>query len=140
MKKLEFETSKGNFVLLDVDYNSMTFVRILDTCTACLGSEEIFDYTESFKLSEITEEKASEVVDDKEGNSFTDYEVDPTENEGYYYKHTAIESLQSLIKSKGIHLYENPYKDVGLMPSYEQKLYRDANYLTFYNPYLFKLK
>ena len=101
MKKLEFETSKGKFLVSE--------------------SDEHYDYRFIGLLSRITEEQASEIVDEIHGNvSF-------------------ITTLNILLKSKGIHLFENPYPDAGLIPSYEQKLYREAEEKTFYNPYIFKL-
>ena len=113
MKKLEFETSKGEFLLMDMKHNSYF-----------QNTELPKGYTtvNFIKLSQITEEQASEVVGL------------PISNIAIYNKL----SLHEPLESKGVHLFENPYKDVGLIPSHEQKLYREAEEKTFYNPYLFK--
>lgn len=124
MKQIKITTSKGEFIVIDVDYNATTFIRIADTATAFLGSEELFDYKESFKLSEITEEQAKNIV-------------------GIETQHKSVDinrlMLDTILQSKGIHLYKNPYPDVGLLPSAGQQLYREAKEKTFYNPYIFKL-
>lgn len=156
MKKLEFETSKGRFVVLDVDYNSMTFVRILDTATACLGSEELFDYKKSFKLSEITEEQVSEILEEFHKNNFgtiknPDYGFYDY-NKNNFHLSSSIESLHSLFKSKDIHLFRNPLKDselsfIGNVSGIDMLLakqkhdrrIKEAEEKTFYNPYIFKL-
>lgn len=100
MKKLEFKTSKGSFMLVD--------------------SIEI----EGIKLSEITEEQASEIVDKKIG--YKNY-LESTDVISNYSCVTATKSLHSLIKSKGAYLYENPHNTV------------EAEQKTFYNPVIFKL-
>ena len=64
MKKLEFKTSKGRFLVVDAINNANIHTGI--------------------KLSEITEEQASEIVG-------------------------SIEELHSLLKSKGIKITNNPY-------------------------------
>lgn len=89
MKKLEFETSKGRFLVSE--------------------SDEHYDYRFIGLLSRITEEQASEIVG-------------------------SIKELHSLLKSKGVHLFENPYKDCE-----DKDLEWLNNELTFYNPYIFKL-
>lgn len=83
MKELKFKTSKGEF-LVNED---------------CKG----------ISLKEITELEASEIVDD----SFNAYHEDSFKLYGDEivsgaYVVTAIESLHSLLKSKDIHLFENP--------------------------------
>lgn len=93
---------------------------------------------EGIKLSEITEEQASYIVGSVEERLYKD---DVSE----YFK-TAIHSLQSLLKSKGVYLYENPvkfpeyidgYPDVYL-DSIQQEIHL-AEQQTFYNPVIFKL-
>lgn len=103
MKQIKITTSKGEFILLDVDYNAMTFIRILDTATACLGSEELFDYKKSFKLSEITELEASEIVDSNITGRFLSYDS------LYENYRNSVKSLHSLLKSKGITELNNKY-------------------------------
>lgn len=135
MKKLEFETSKGRFVVSDERYYLKNEFGIK---TACSNGVKQFEFEKFIEFSRITEEQASEIVDYSIlKNLYSSYNYGVTTN-SFVYK-TAIESLHSLLKSKGIHLYENPYPDAGLIPSYEQKLYREAEQKTFYNPYIFKL-
>lgn len=108
MKELKFKTSKGRFVIKDLNFIPLN----------CNG----------IKLSEITEKQASEIVDLK-GDRFQDYNhVSCCDR----WCNTAKESLHSLLKSKGIHLFENPNdSDYFTNRSTEQK--------TFYKPYIFKL-
>jgi len=110
MKLLEFETSKGRFLVSE--------------------SDEHYDYRFIGLLSRITEEQASEIVDIK-GDRFQDYNhVSCCDR----WCNTAIESLHSLLKSKGIHLFENPCDNYcGTIE------YQEAEQKTFYNPYIFKL-
>ena len=131
MKKLEFETSKGEFML----------VGISKSIEEAYEDGYIF-YKLIGKLSDITEEQASEMVDiwfeSDEGKVFyTNYLVN-----GHAFE-SATESLQSLIKSKGVHLFENPYKNMLSIQSLEgsqihSKNVEEAEEKTIYNPYLFK--
>ena len=117
MKKLEFETSKGRFVLVDNNQYNEAVIDFLKKVN--YGS-----YMNRIKLSEITEEQASEIV----GFQYMDYMSKPT----------AIESLKSLLKSKGIHLFVNPYKQSN--KEYFNKIhFEQSEEKTFYNPYIFKL-
>lgn len=121
MKKLEFETSKGRFVI--VDGVGEDFAMDLTHMIIC---DEWF-----VKLSEITEEQASEIVDYSIlKNMYASYNYGFCTN-SYVYK-TAIESLHSLLKSKGIYLYKNPAPLL-----HHTRL--EAEQKTFYNPYIFKL-
>lgn len=125
MKKLEFETSKGRFLVSE--------------------SDEHYDYRFIGLLSRITEEQASEVVNEFKYHPtlikkvFIDYL-----NEDFYFE-SAIESLHSLLESKGIHLYENPYTNsTDLYSSFfsmqtDFNKEKEAEEKTFYNPYIFKL-
>nr|WP_317633077.1 hypothetical protein [uncultured Flavobacterium sp.] len=96
MKKLEFETSKGRFVIKGLNFIPLN----------CNG----------IKLSEITEEQASEVVG-------------------------SIKELHSLLKSKGIYLFENPYGEwfSDFKNANDELDWQLAEQKTFYNPYIFKL-
>lgn len=85
MKKLEFETSKGRFVVKDLRFIPLD----------CNG----------IKLSEITEEQAREIVELKE-DRFQDYNHISCCDR---WCNTAIESLHSLLKSKGITDLSNKY-------------------------------
>lgn len=77
MKQLEFETSKGRFIVKDLSFIPLD----------CKG----------IKLSEITEEQASDIVF-RIGHHSNDHLIP-----------SAKQILHSLLKSKGIHLFENPY-------------------------------
>lgn len=141
MKKLEFETSKGRFLVVGEKIN-------LDTWD--------YKYPLVFisKLSEIPEEEASEIVDEPFGLGvgdnnilvFKDYE---DEDNAYL---SSIDSLHSLLKSKGIHLFKNPLKDselsfIGNVSGIDMLLakqkhdrrIKEAEEKTFYNPYIFKI-
>lgn len=84
MKKLEFETSKGRFLVVDLknDYSEIYQLTELGYGFLCV-------------LSEITEEQASEVVDCHKSLFGVPLS-------------THIESLHSFLKSKDIYLFENP--------------------------------
>ncbi len=123
MKKLEFETSKGRFLLIDQEPCGKV---ILPSCS----------HIEIGRLKQITEEQASDIVDLFNlypKNHYQDYERLEC---GYS---SSIISLHSLLRSKGIYLFKNPYPDAGLIPSAGQQLYREAELKTFYNPVIFKL-
>lgn len=117
MKKFEFETSKGKFLLVD-EKDYPVFHVMIET--------NGFNF---YSLKEITEEQASEIVD---ANMFFNGIL----VKDIIYK-TAIESLHSLLKSKGIHLFENPYD--GILKLEFPTPYWIAEQKTFYNPYIFKL-
>lgn len=116
MKKLEFKTAKCEFIL--VDKNDITD----DEYQALLYFKKVY------LLSHITEEEAREIVDLK-GDRFQDYDhVSCCDR----WCNTAIKSLHSLIKSKGVHLYENPNDNqCGTCE------YQETESKTFYNPILF---
>lgn len=75
MKKIEFETSKGKFLVCDAVENANIHTGI--------------------SLKEITEEQASEIVG---------IEI----NMNHSANHNIMQ-LHSILKSKGIHLFYNPY-------------------------------
>lgn len=107
MKKIE--TSRGKFIVMDVDYNQHCFVRIGLKSTAMYNSRELFDYDESYKLSEITEEEASEIVDNSMMNTLC-YENYINEGfKGRTWFNSAIQSLHSLLESQGIEITNNTY-------------------------------
>ena len=113
MKKLEFETSKGRFLIVDAIENANVHTGI--------------------KLSEITEEQASEIVkmtwisDNIKLCKFKNYDIN-----GNGSFSSATESLHSLLKSKGIHLFKNPAPLL-----HHTRLEKEQK--TFHNPYIFKL-
>src|SRR5690606_29958614 len=112
-------TSKGRFLVvdgIDVSVYGATFVA---------------------KLSEITEEQASEIVEESlDSHLYTFYkcynlnEVEEVEWEDDFIYTSAIDSLHSLLKSKGIHLFENPFYH-GDLEDYTK--YKEAEQKTFYN-------
>lgn len=127
MKKLEFETSKGGFCLVEAHEYGDKWVNSGKHTYVCM-------------LKRITEEKASEIVDDE----LYDYVLFRGHLQNYC--ETAIESLHSLLKSKGIHLYKNPYTNSTDLNSSFFSMQTDFNkekqaeQKTFYNPYIFKIK
>ncbi len=170
MKVKEFKTSKGEFVLVDLP-NAIHVMKhngyIVQSCSSkldCLnkcnridnGDVKGFLYignTEGdFKLSDITEQQAIEIVDSRfifqtqyikdMLHCYLDYE-----NNDWVYKE-ALPSLHSLIKSKGIYLYENPlgnlkvykknFKGHDMFYSNYTAKWQEAEQKTFYNPYIFK--
>src|SRR5690606_32239073 len=81
IKKLEFETSKGKFVVEEASDKNLG--RVL--------------------LKHITEEQASDIVDTFFGTFYT--------FDGWGASEDAKLTLECLIKSKGWYLFDNPYKD-----------------------------
>lgn len=129
IKKLELETSKGRFVVEEASDKNLG--RVL--------------------LKHITEEQAGEIVDYTNFIGFAVYEDYQDCNKVLY---TAIESLQSLIKSNGWYL-ENPYKKpehydlwskYGDFTQYGKSLtesverWQQAESRTLHNPVIFKIK
>lgn len=142
MKQIEFKTSKGTFVIVDIDANVKIesimggFVRL----RRCNKVNDYYDKT-YYKLTDITEDDADKVVDKvMNGQHFQNYNYKCITDR---WVKTAIESLHSLIKSLGIHLYENPIK-VHTWSSENADLYikrwRETELKTFYNPHIFKKK
>lgn len=149
MKKLEFETSKGRFLIIDlpIDYhvqnNTVYYVTesTKDTFLLPVGESYSINW-----LKEITEEKASEIVDNPFELEVADYTAlvfkDYEDDENTYS--SSIDSLYSLLFSKGVHLFENPLKNTYSIQSLEgSQKHRDqikeAEQKTFYNPYIFKI-
>lgn len=139
MKQLEFETSKGRFRVVDEKDYMVFHLMIAKNGFDCIS------------LQEITEEKAREIVDEflfnaNDGSDYGDEKVYKDYVTDEIYLTNPIESLHSLLKSKGIHLFKNPHPrryimamtDKGIVDTTE-KLYLEAEQKTFYNPYIFKL-
>lgn len=138
MKIIELETSKGKFVLIDKN-NDWCFGEKFNyygknnfDALNIVNANESFSYSKSFKISEITEEQASEIVDFEDGCRML-----------YGY---AKNKLNSLLKSKGIYLYDNPYDlneqlDCNCDMCYQklEDAFDESEQKTFYNPYIFKL-
>lgn len=163
MKESRFKTSKGEFIILDLPTDTIELQDIYLNGISWKDNTGHWDtwYSENEEetiyfissLKEITEEQASEIVD---------YKVEETEFQGgglyntiYNYEkgdfelgNSQIESLYSLLKSKGIHLFENPENLPHSLEycssrwtyyGYEVRKYREAETKTFYNPCIFKI-
>ncbi len=147
MKKLNFETSKGKFVVVDIESDKDIY-DIQSNFGYLLK-----DFCDWIYLKDITEQQASEIVD---------YEVENVEIQGggfyntiYNYEkgdfqlgNSQIDSLYSLITSNGYYLFENPIQYIPdkITNSHtnldSQDLimkYYDAKDKTFFNPIIFKL-
>ena len=128
IKEIKFETDKGKFLLVDMTGGIRKFIP--------------WDFVdESFDVKDITEVQSESIVDSKV------FIFTPGESTEYNYLHKNYEtndlswsfgakgSLLSLIKSLGVELFENPYKE------HEDKdLERFYEDCTFYNPVILKLK
>jgi len=124
MKELKFKTSKGKFLIKEYD----TFNDLVKDAN--------FYKQKICKLSEITEEQANAIVDKVMNNQhFQNYDFKEITDR---WTKSAIDSLRSLLKSKGVHLFENPY-NIGTSKADYNK-YKEAESKTFYNPYIFKIK
>lgn len=142
MKKLEFSTSKGEWLLVDDDEHGLiTDKEQANRLINAWGTDNVerdLDRLELIcKLSDITEEQASDVVDSEyvdfiDKYLYRDYKS-KNAKEVFNDNLSAIESLHSLIKSKGVNLFENPWRDCG-----DDDVVNFENKQTFYNPYLFK--
>lgn len=146
MKTIEFETSKGRFLLIDSKDAPSSFNRYLRDIEKELNIQLITGY----KLSEITEEEAREIVDEflfnaNDGTDYGDQEVYKNYITDEIYLTNPKESLHSLLESKGIHLYKNPYTNstdlnssfFSMQTDFNKE--KEAEQKTFYNPYIFKL-
>lgn len=151
MKKLEFETIKSRFLVVDIPINFLFKIHhnhlVVDsTSNGLIGKmNRLNDDLKGFievgrliaKLSEMTEEEANGIVDSTRKNIrekdivFQDYQSKYKKDFSY---DTAIESLHSLLKSKGVYLFRNPYTS-----KINPLEYKEAKEKTFYNPYIFKI-
>lgn len=136
MKKEIIKTSRGRFLLIDSRDAPSSFNRYLRDIEDKFGVQ----LTTGYKVSEITEEEASGIVDEpvKFFNPTNPYCVEDVvyinynSGKGFW---TAIESLHSLLESKGIHLFRNPYLDFETLNI--DAIEAEEN--TFKNPYIFKI-
>lgn len=160
MKKLQFKTGKGDFILLDmpffygnvtdpyptvIDWNLTTLsVQDIDTGNYILAID--FDKPVDFigYVGRMTREQISHVVDSKihkGDNMYMDY------CQGKYV--TGINrpewSFKSIIESKGFYLFRNPVqKNIMFLPDEHKhrrqmdKDWIDAENNTFFNPILLK--
>ena len=115
MKKLEFTTGKGEFILEEASYKNLG--RVL--------------------VKYMTEEQFAEVV----GLPLPSFEVDEETCSVTRYEISSKQSFESLIKSLGWYLWENPVppyapNDADFHES--AKKWFEAESKTLYNPVLFK--
>lgn len=97
MKKLEFKTSKGSFILVD-SIGRENYYEVLRS--ECLQVEQIG------MVKNMTEEQFAEVVEWNEIHQFyPDYRI---KEYSWYGDLTARESFESLVNSLGWYLLENP--------------------------------
>lgn len=101
MKKLEFKTSKGDFLLIDMvgEESAMYLTSLIlddDTSIEVLG-----------KFKYMTEEQFDKVLDRSfQTGLFAHYVTNIPVNT--YCYNSGLESFESLIKSLGCNLFENP--------------------------------
>lgn len=136
MKKLEFKTSKGKFILLDVDTDGL------------IKLPTDIEYQELGRVKDMTEEQFAEVVEmQRIFNSTNHYCIDDIVYKNYIdyeWMHSPREYFQSLIISIGWYLFENPIKKY--RHQYEQMIAKwqyeidckEAESKTLYNPILLK--
>lgn len=106
MKTHEFKTEKGEFVVDELDATDIGMYKFFDNPKTFRNGIHLQPL---FLLSECTEEKAKGVVDETvwnfENGSETHYRNYETESEldfTHIFLPTALESLHSLLTSKGI--------------------------------------
>lgn len=128
MKTLKFNTSKGDFALMDgAEQIDQTLKALLE------------EYTTVAKVSEMSEEKFAEVVNKYKLCGFENYD-----KEGYLYLISAKDSFMSLLKSLGVFIYNNPIENIIYNEDeigefdYNFHLRTEAESKTFYNPILLK--
>lgn len=126
MKEFKFKTSKGKFIIKEYS----TFNDLIKDAN--------FYKQKICKLSEITEEQASEIIDKVMSNQhFQNYNFKGFADR---WVKSAIESLHSLFKANGIYLYEKPCLPDEYIASKEALLYdKEEESKIFYNPYIFKI-
>lgn len=143
MKELKFTTSKGEFILLDGK----------DTITERL-TELLKEYDHYAVVKEMTEEQFAEVVDNTtwrytSGGSDTVYRNYLCNNEmsGSCVLESAKQSFDSIVKSLGWNLFENPkgneHPDWRQYASTKQYQQHSMDWIqdeskTLYNPILLK--
>ena len=132
MKKLEFTTSKGEFILQDCPKELLEFTFSESTRLVINGIK----YKPFGVVKHMTEEQFAEVVDSFElyGNINVGYK-NYTEEEPVL--DTAKESFESLIKSLRWYLFENPIENWKDEMYYETTI-EEAESKTLYNPIILK--
>lgn len=133
MKTLKFNTSKGDFALMDgTEQIDQTLRALLE------------EYTPVAKVSEMSEEQFGEVVDSRikgggllschREKCFKDYM-----NGGYPRGVTAFYSLKTLVKSLGWYLWDNPHGSPSTCSEAgDYSLWSKAESKTLYSPILLK--
>ncbi len=140
MKKLEFTTGKGRFVIMDV--------KDVDYDVLGINGHEL---EKIGYLDELTEEQAIDIVDKSWDSGIkitTKYPNYETNDWSYYGSFGyALDSLHSLIKSKWWYLEKNPVQEsIKHLPEKEQHYrqldadWQQAESLTLHNPVIFKIK
>lgn len=149
MKELRFSTSKGEFLMVDMPLDVDKIAYGIGGVKIKQGNDKKWTSFLSAKcelvntLKHITEEQASEIVDDyKKWFKNYSYKEDAVGGQRvsivvFPYHKKAIDSLFSLLDSKGIHLFENPIEIGTSKEDYE--IYKNSEQKTFYNPYIFKI-
>lgn len=156
MKSTIFTTNKGTFLLINMPEDMVALRWGEGGISVKLEGDKNYtpwgNYSNKSKIElinglvSITEKQAAEIVDyfttDEDFGKedvFRDY-LDKT------FYDTALESFHSLIKSEGIHLYENPETHPSALEPesrshYDsiEKEWSEAEEKTYRNPYLFKL-
>lgn len=135
MKAKQFRTSNGLFVI--VEYSDIETHLHIKGVTHVFSKKNNSHFThvgDPISVENITEQQASEIVDKSiHTYLFAHYVKDIPVNTYCYL--SAIESLHSLIKSLGIHLFKNPYLDFETLDIDAIEAESD----TFYNPHIFKI-
>lgn len=135
MKKLEFKTSKGDFILIDIigEESAMYLTSLL------LDDESQIEVLG--KVKNMTEEQFAEVVHYSE--EFLGY-IDYGGHTDYATVETSKESFESLVKSLGWYLWENP-EGVSYSKMNDSEMdyrsflsWHEAKSKTFFNPILLK--
>lgn len=154
IKKLEFTTSKGMFVIIDEPIERGKEISTALLCNQNFGLEEFRNSLLIGRLKDLTEEQASEIVDkswDSGIKTTTRYPNYETNDWSYYGSFgNSLTSLHSLIKSNGWYL-ENPRQstkptdDLSFYDSQDdmEKCITDwqqAESRTLHNPVIFKIK
>lgn len=131
MKELKFKTSKGNFILVEDEPKLTKFIP-WDLC-------ELVGI-----VKDMSEEDFEEIVDSPSNNhlecTYKDYQQN---SETVYF--FAKESFESLVKSLGWYLWENPVQHSIASLSDQEQAYRqldadwqEAESKTLYSPILLK--
>lgn len=176
MKQIEFKTSKGTFWMVDsptdarlasVGTHCLGVKTDQDVQKDSNGWHHIYqkglffglDIRQNYKISvvgflkDLIEDQVSGVVDSltwnftngTSGKSYRNY-LAKSEFDFQPVFPTALESLHSLIESKGCHLQKNPIQESIKDLSAKEQAYRqldldwqEAERKTFYNPIIFKI-